>query len=69
MVDDYESRIAELECEVTQLMALSKSPTILDSGRVQQLEAEKEMLVQALEILGERSFTTKLMYQRQMRGE
>lgn len=35
-VCEYENRIAELECEVSQLMALSKSPTMhLDNDRVQ----------------------------------
>ena len=44
-------------------------PACIDNGRYAQLESERDLLVQALEILGERSFYTKLMYTRQTRGE
>lgn len=55
IVKEYEDKIANLENQV-------RGNSFIDFGRVAQLEKENMMLTKAIEILGERSFYTKLMY-------
>ena len=65
-MNEYEERIAELE---KQLANQQNGDRSVSDIRYNDLMEERNRLARALEVLGDRSVYTKLMYTRQSKGE